>query len=136
MISPGFILYFFGYFFFWTRHADFPPVALADAPGLAWPMIALFLGIASWLLTLGAREVHARKHVDMARLCLMVALLLSLAGIGAGLAGPCDRLVADEMGEEVELFFEEEFVILECVAEEREAFGEGAAAEDDLGATA
>jgi cytochrome c oxidase subunit I+III len=78
----------FGYFFFWTRHEDFPPAALSDGPGVFWPMVAMGIGLASWLLTVAARELHARQGVGSARLLLIMGIMTSLAGIGAGLAGP------------------------------------------------
>lgn len=78
----------FGYYFFWTRHEDFPPDALADAPGIFWPMLALLLGLGSWLVTLAAREVHARQRTDLARLMLVIGIIASLLGGMAGLAGP------------------------------------------------
>jgi cytochrome c oxidase subunit I+III len=78
----------FGYYFFWTRHADFPPMAMANGPGIYWPMVALALGVTSWLATLAAREVHARSGVRIAHLLLMLGIATSLAGIAAGLAGP------------------------------------------------
>ncbi len=78
----------FGYFFFWTRHEAFPPPELATAPGMAWPLLALALGLAGWIATIAAREVHARGAIAAARLLLIFGLLTSLAGVPAGLAGP------------------------------------------------
>ena len=53
----------FGYFFFWTIHADFPPPAAAglDGPGLLWPMIALGLIVLAGPWFLG--EVN--KNIDL-----------------------------------------------------------------------
>jgi len=78
----------FGYFFFWTRHSDFPPPELAHAPGWMWPMAALAIGTASWLLTIGAREANARANFGGARLMLVLAIGAALASGAAGLAGP------------------------------------------------
>ena len=78
----------FGYYFFWTRHADFPPEGMDAAPGMMWPMIAMAVGLASWAATIGAREVHARGGVGVARLLLGAGIVLSGAGICSGLAGP------------------------------------------------
>ncbi|WP_285017363.1 cytochrome c oxidase subunit I [Novosphingobium sp. fls2-241-R2A-195] len=78
----------FGYYFFWTRHEDFPPMAMADGPGVWWPMVALVVGLASWLATAGAREVHARGKIALARVLVLLGIAASLAGIYAGLAGP------------------------------------------------
>jgi cytochrome c oxidase subunit I+III len=79
----------FGYYFFWTVHPDFPPSGPGmDGPGQFWPMIALALTAVAWGCTLAAREVHARGGVGVARLLLALAIAASLAGVGAGLAGP------------------------------------------------
>ncbi|HZH05154.1 MAG TPA: cbb3-type cytochrome c oxidase subunit I, partial [Lautropia sp.] len=80
----------FGYFFFWTVHADFPPPAAAglDGPGLLWPMIALGLIVLGWALTILAREVNARNRVPFARGALAAAAIATFAGGLAGLAGP------------------------------------------------
>jgi len=78
----------FGYFFFWTRHEAFPPPEMASAPGMVWPLSALALGLAGWLTTIAAREVHARGGVGMARALLLFGLATSIVGVPAGLAGP------------------------------------------------
>lgn len=78
----------FGYYFFWTRHADFPPAGMADAPGVFWPMVALAVALLSWAVTVAAREVHARGGVAAARVLVAVGTVASLYGIYAGLAGP------------------------------------------------
>jgi cytochrome c oxidase subunit I+III len=78
----------FGYFFFWTRHADFPPADMASGPGMMWPMIALIAGLVGWLATIAARNIHARGGVTPARVLLACGIVLSIAGAGAGLAGP------------------------------------------------
>ncbi|KHK91110.1 cytochrome c oxidase subunit I [Novosphingobium malaysiense] len=78
----------FGYYFFWTRHADFPPDELAHAPGVFWPMLALVVGLVGWVFTVGGREVHARGGVALARAMLAASLVASLASAAAGLAGP------------------------------------------------
>jgi cytochrome c oxidase subunit I+III len=77
----------FGYYFFWTVHADFPPEGLAG-PGVTWPMVALLLTAVGWAATVGARELHRRGAVAIARLLLGSGALLSLGSVAAGLAGP------------------------------------------------
>jgi hypothetical protein len=47
-------------------------------------------------------------------------------------AGPCQLRVAQRLREKIEFLVEEDLVVAEFVPEEREAFGEGTAAEDDL----
>jgi cytochrome c oxidase subunit I+III len=77
----------FGYYFFWTVHPDFPPPD-AMGPGVFWPMAALALTVAGWGATVAARQVHAAGRVGAARGLLVVALVATLASLGAGLAGP------------------------------------------------
>jgi len=79
----------FGYYFFWTRHEDFPPSGVGlDGPGAFWPMVALAVSLAGWLMTIGARETNKRGMVGAARALLALGAVASLAAIGAGLAGP------------------------------------------------
>jgi cytochrome c oxidase subunit I+III len=77
----------FGYYFFWTVHEDFPPEGLAG-PGATWPMVALLLTAVGWAATVGARELHRRGAVAMARLLLGSGAVLSLGSVAAALAGP------------------------------------------------
>ena len=80
----------FGYFFYWTIHADFPPDPLPGVagPGLYWPMVALALVLTGWALTIAAREGNARGRVGLARGALAVAAVATAASGLAGLAGP------------------------------------------------
>lgn len=80
----------FGYFFFWTVHADFPPDPLPGqaGPGMYWPMVALALILSGWALTIAARETNARGQVWFARVALAVAAAATGAGGLAGLVGP------------------------------------------------
>jgi len=83
----AFLSLIFGYFFFWTIHADFPPAGI-DGPGWVWPALAALLAAASWAATLTAREANRRGRVRMAQVALGASLPLSLAAGGALLAGP------------------------------------------------
>ncbi|MGD9915074.1 MAG: cytochrome c oxidase subunit I [Rhizobiaceae bacterium] len=76
----------FGYFFFWTIHADF--TGGLDGPGVFWPMLALGLFVLAWGATTGAREANRRGGVGLARLLLVGGAALAAAGSGAALAGP------------------------------------------------
>ncbi|WP_314373271.1 cytochrome c oxidase subunit I [Sphingomonas paucimobilis] len=73
----------FGYYFYWTVHPDFGDGF--TGPGIAAPMIALAPSLASWALTLIAREVHARGGVMLARLLLIGGAAMAVAGLFAGL---------------------------------------------------
>jgi len=76
----------FGYFFFWTIHADF--TGGSAGPGVIWPTIALCLFVAAWATTLSARHVNRRGRVGAARWLLGTGAALSAAGCAAALAGP------------------------------------------------
>lgn len=78
----------FGYFFFWTRHPDFPPADMAATPGAFWPMVALAVALASWALTVAARQLNAAGSVGAARAALAAGAAFSAYGVYAGLAGP------------------------------------------------
>ncbi len=88
--ATAFAALIFGYFFFWTIHADFPPAPAAGlaGPGIGWPMFALVLVIAGWALTIVARETNARGSVGVARGALALGAIATGAGGAAGLAGP------------------------------------------------
>ena len=80
----------FGYFFFWTVHADFPPPPAPglDGPGLYWPMVAVALVLAGWVLTIVARETNARGRTTVACSALALGAVATGAGGLAGMAGP------------------------------------------------
>jgi cytochrome c oxidase subunit I+III len=80
----------FGYFFYFTVHAEFPPAAAPGltGPGVFWPMAALGLFVLGWVATVGAREANARARVGAARALLALAAAATSAGGLAGLAGP------------------------------------------------
>ncbi|PCD03156.1 cytochrome c oxidase subunit I [Sphingomonas spermidinifaciens] len=78
----------FGYYFFWTRHADFPPEGMDAAPGAFWPMVALAVALVSWALTVAARQLNAAGAVGVARAALAAGAAFSAYGVYAGLAGP------------------------------------------------
>lgn len=78
----------FGYYFFWTRHEQFPPDGMTHLPGLFWPMAALAAGLLSWLATVAAREANARGRSAGAHALLVLGIAASLFGIYAGVASP------------------------------------------------
>jgi heme/copper-type cytochrome/quinol oxidase subunit 3 len=88
--STAFASLIFGYLFYWTIHPEFPPAGQPglEGPGVQWPMIAMALFLASWLLTVGARQWNARARVTAARTALLGAVAASGAGGLAALAGP------------------------------------------------
>lgn len=69
----------FGFFFYWTASADFPPPGAEHAvQGLIGLAALCFL--ASWALTLGARRLNQAALVPGARVCLGLAPLLAAGG--------------------------------------------------------
>lgn len=76
----------FGYFFYWTIHADF--TAGLAGPGTFWPLLALLLFAAAWSLMLAARSCNANGSTATMRACLIGSFALTLAGSGAGFWGP------------------------------------------------
>lgn len=76
----------FGYFFFWTIHADF--TAGIAGPGMFWPMVALGLFVMAWAATIGARETNRRGNIVAARALLAVGAVLAAAASAAALSGP------------------------------------------------
>jgi hypothetical protein len=51
------------------------------------------------------------------------------------LALPRERVLFCKFGEKIQLFFEQNFVVLQIIAEKRVAFGKAATAQDRLGPT-
>ena len=80
----------FGYFYYWTIQAQFPPAAMPGlaGPGWRWPAVACALVGAGWLATLAAREANARGLRAGACGALALAALATAAGGIAGLMGP------------------------------------------------
>ncbi len=76
----------FGYFFYWTVHADF--IGGATGPGLLWPITALLLFAIAWGLTVAARSLNRRNALAATRLSLMLSLVLTVIASAAGFAGP------------------------------------------------
>jgi cytochrome c oxidase subunit I len=77
----------FGYFFFWTVHADFPPAGV-DGPGLLWPGIAALGVLAAWMFMLSARRLNARGATDGFRAVLALAVVLAGAGAASLIYAP------------------------------------------------
>jgi len=84
--STAFASLVFGYFFYWTIHADF--TAGLAGPGSRWPMIALALFAAAWATMLAARRFNGMDRAGMARTALVLAFGLTVAASAATLAGP------------------------------------------------
>jgi cytochrome c oxidase subunit I+III len=76
----------FGYFFYWTISADFPPPGAG--PGVLWPSTAGALLGAAWLATLLARRWNRRGHTLSSRVSLAAGAGLALAGGSALVMGP------------------------------------------------
>ncbi|MGA7903821.1 MAG: cytochrome c oxidase subunit I [Terrimicrobiaceae bacterium] len=83
----AFISLVFGYFFYWTVRADFPPDPL-PGPGLFWPIVALVLVFGAWMLASLARRWNKRDRAFAFYLGTAAAAALAVAGCIALLAGP------------------------------------------------
>jgi len=77
----------FGYFFYWSVHAEFPPAG-ADGPGLAWPLLGLALVLAAWAAMLLARRCNHGPRGAGFHASSAAAVLLAGAALPALLAGP------------------------------------------------
>lgn len=69
----------FGFFFYWTASAEFPPDGAAHADGLLVLLSALALSLA-WAMTLAARSLNRRGRAGATRAALVAAPLAALAG--------------------------------------------------------
>ncbi|WP_417389490.1 cytochrome c oxidase subunit I [Gimesia sp.] len=83
----AFVSLIFGYFFYWTIHEDFPPQPL-PGQGVFWPVTGLVLVMIAYGLTLLSRNWNRAGQVSAFYLSLSLAVILSLAGACALLAGP------------------------------------------------
>jgi cytochrome c oxidase subunit I+III len=83
----AFVSVVFGYFFYWTRHTDFPP---KDSPDLGsfWLVAAAGFLIAAWGLTVLSRIWNRRDRPLAFYVALATAVILAVAGIFALIAGP------------------------------------------------
>ncbi|MGE0241206.1 MAG: cytochrome c oxidase subunit I [Parvibaculaceae bacterium] len=84
--STAFASLVFGYFFYWTIHADF--MGGQAGPGVFWPLSALVLFVMAWALMVAARMLNHRHMTALMRMCLLAAFLLTIAGAVAGAMGP------------------------------------------------
>lgn len=83
----AFLSFVFGYFFFWTRHDDFPPDP-CPGPGVAWPATAGALLVLAWGATLLARRWNRADRGGRTHVALLLGAGLSVAGGAALIAGP------------------------------------------------
>jgi cytochrome c oxidase subunit I+III len=82
----AFISLVFGYFFYWTAKPDF--IVNAAGPGVTWPLTALGLGLAAWVLTIAARTANRRDN-SAGFFATMALAMVVAAGSGVALvAGP------------------------------------------------
>lgn len=86
-VVTAFISLVFGYFFYWTARPDFPPNP-TPGPGVQWPLVALGLTAASWLLTVLARRWNRVDASGWFYLAIVAATALAATGAAALVAGP------------------------------------------------
>ena len=85
--ATAFVGLIFGYFYFFTIHADFPPPT-AVGPGVFWPSIALLLFASAWTAALFARILNRAGRVGPARGLMAAGSVASLAASATLLWGP------------------------------------------------
>jgi cytochrome c oxidase subunit I+III len=83
----AFVCLVFGYFFFWTARADFPPRP-ARGPGVFWPSLAAGLLLGAWTLAIVARRWNRRDSGVGFHGAVAAAIGLGAAGAAALIAGP------------------------------------------------
>jgi cytochrome c oxidase subunit I+III len=83
----AFVSVVFGYFFYWTRHEDFPPKDSPD-PGSFWLAAAAVFLIAAWALTVLSRMWNRRDRPRAFYAGMMAGVVFAAAGICALVAGP------------------------------------------------
>ncbi|RWK53626.1 cytochrome c oxidase subunit I [Mesorhizobium sp.] len=76
----------FGYFFYWTIHADF--TAGIAGPDAVWSLVAASLFAAAWGLMVAARTINRRGDTATMRALLVLSLLTTVAASATGLAAP------------------------------------------------
>jgi len=86
-VLTAFISLVFGYFFFWTVRADFPPDPV-PGPGHFWPLVAALLLLGAWAQTVLARRWNRNDHASAFYTGLLLGSILAIAGGAALLAGP------------------------------------------------
>jgi len=86
-VLTAFISLVFGYFFFWTVRADFPPDPV-PGPGHFWPLAAALLLLGAWAQTVLARRWNCNDHASAFYTGLLLGSILAIAGGAALLAGP------------------------------------------------
>jgi cytochrome c oxidase subunit I+III len=85
--QTAFVCLVFGYFFFWTLHADFPPDPAAG-PGVFWPALAGGLVLSAWVLVIVARSLNRRNASTGFYAAGLMAMLAAVGSGAAMLAGP------------------------------------------------
>ncbi|SFP84771.1 cytochrome c oxidase subunit I+III [Tranquillimonas alkanivorans] len=85
--AMAFIGLIFGYYYFFTIHADFPPPA-AVGPGVFWPGVALAMFALAWGAALFGGISNRAERIGTSRALMAAGTLTSLAGSAALLWGP------------------------------------------------
>ncbi len=85
-IFTAYICLVFGYFFYWTRHAQFVPEGAGGSAAVAGA--ALLASVLAWGLTMAARRMNAADRVPAFYASAAVGTLAALASIGGLLAHP------------------------------------------------
>jgi cytochrome c oxidase subunit I+III len=84
--STAFVSLLFGYFFYWTLRPDF--LSGVGGPGWFWPLIAMSLGVASWIVTIIARRANRRDAAGVFYAAMIGGTLTSVGSAAALVAAP------------------------------------------------
>jgi cytochrome c oxidase subunit I+III len=83
----AFVSLVFGYFFYFTVHADFPPVS-EPHPGWFWSLVGLGLLLASWVCTLFARRLNRSERGVQFYVLILLGAALATGGAVALVLAP------------------------------------------------
>jgi cytochrome c oxidase subunit I+III len=72
----------FGYFFFWSQHAEFPPAGVTG-PGVFWPVTGAAGLIAAWLSVVAARWSNRANRPGLFYTAIAACLLCTAGGAAA-----------------------------------------------------
>ena len=89
MVGDGtaFLALIFGYVFYLTIHAEYPPAG-ANGPGLLWPFVSLALFVLAWGGAFLARRLNRAGQVTASRGSMVAGALVSLLAGAALLFAP------------------------------------------------
>jgi cytochrome c oxidase subunit I+III len=86
-VFAAFVSIVFGYFFFWTRSAEFPPTPFPGPPP-HWPVASAVAVVVAWGLTMLARRFNRSDRALLFHAAMAGAVVMTALGGAALLLGP------------------------------------------------